>query len=76
MHSRRSSFVREKVSYVGNTLGRMQGRTEGRSWAEKATLNYAGRNWEDQKGKFELGIKGYKERNPAKKKEKNKAVEP
>jgi len=47
----------------------MQGRTEGRSWAERATLNYASRNWDDQKGKFEFRIRGYKERNPAKEKE-------
>jgi len=38
-------------------------------------LNYARRNWDDQKGKFELRIKGYKERNPRRKR-KNKAVEP
>jgi len=53
----------------------MQGRTEGRSWAGKATLNYASRNWDDQKGKFEFRIEGYKERNPAKDR-KDKAVEP
>jgi len=43
---------------------------------KRATLNYAGRNWDDQKGKFELGIEEYKERNPAKKKRMDKAVEP
>jgi len=27
---------------VGNTLGRMQGRTEGRSWAEKGNFELCG----------------------------------
>jgi len=48
---------------VGNTLGQMQGRTEGRSWVRKATVNYAGRNW---RAKFEIRIEGSKERDPAK----------
>jgi len=51
--------------FVGNTLRRTQDRTEGRSWARKATLNYAGRNWDARKGKFEIWIEGYKERDPA-----------
>jgi len=41
---------------------------EGRSWEKRATLNYASKSWDDQKGKSELRIKGYKERNPAKEK--------
>jgi len=41
---------------------------EGQSWAEKTTLNYASRNWDDQKAKFEFRIRGHKERNLAKEK--------
>jgi len=66
------TLVREGV---GNTLGQMQSRAEGRSWAKRATLNYASRNWDDRKCKFEFRLRGYKERNPAKEKE-DKAVEP
>jgi len=44
----------------------MQGQTQGRSWQERATLSYAGRNWDARKGKFEIGLEGYKEQDPAK----------
>jgi len=53
---------------VGNTLvlsGECKAERKVDHGQEKATLNYASKNWDDRKGKSEFLIEGYKERDSA-----------